>query len=138
VRSALFTTSIAIAAALAAPLSGHAASARDGFHANPGIRCQFGSDSVTCVASKLYEFQKACKSGDPARLWLHAKAGSSGCTKRKFRFGDTSYSLRSGGAVLSSDRNIRCALAQGQLTCSHTHRKGGFTFFVLTGNFSAQ
>jgi hypothetical protein len=137
-RSALFTTSIAIAAALAAALSAHAAPARNGFHANPGIRCEFGHDSLTCVASKLYEFQKACKGGDPARLWLHAKVGGSGCTKRKLRFRDTSYSLRSGGVVVSPDGNIRCALAQGQLTCSHTHRKGGFTFFVLTGNFSAQ
>jgi hypothetical protein len=129
-----FPVLIALAcAALAFPVIA-VAKRVNGFHAAPGIRCEFGHDSVTCVTSRVYEFEKPCKTGDQGRLWLHARAGASGCTTGRLQLINTGYPLRSGALVQSQDGQVTCSLLSGQLTCRHLYRGGQFEFYVQTGN----
>src|SRR4051812_43991991 len=106
-----------------------------GFHIQAGqnvhgtLRCQFGTNSITCVPSLPFEFQSVCKTGDREfglGLLLTSRPRGYGCTKRPFHFTNTAYHLRANGTVHSPDGRLTCNYAKGWLHCWHPHSRGSF------------
>lgn len=119
-----------------------------GFHIPAGrdvhgtLRCYFGSNSVTCVPSLPYEFQKRCAHGE-RRFGLHPRLGGQpkheGCSRTRLSQAGSGYTLRRGHAVLAPDERTACSYAARpslSLICYHPggHAGDGFLFFPSTGN----
>ena len=141
---------VASALALAAPAAAQAATpVLPGFHIPAGrdvhgmLRCYFGSNSVTCVPSLPYEFEKPCSHGE-RRFGLNPKLSiqpkGTGCTPTRLSHAGSTYVLRPGNGVLAPDHRTVCNYSApghaGSLLCYHPHdRPGrGFEFFPSTGN----